>query len=173
MKRLILLFGVAAVYLLTAQISLVAGAETQPLVEVEGRTIVAFFPPVTHAELQKDADTNEALADFQFYATRVREPLKKAGISFHEVYAHSFRTRVGKTVTAFRPVKGDVGYYFVVSGKKPRIEYGVMTDADLLQVANEYFGQDSQIKNNDKVRLRATVEAIVPLTDFSGAITAR
>lgn len=166
-----MLFGVAAVYLLTAQISLVATAETQPLVGVEGRTIVAFFPPVTDAELQKDADTNEALADFQFYAKRVREPLKKAGIDFHEVYAHSFRVRVGKTVTVFRPVKGDVGYYFVVPGKKPRIEYGVMTDADLLQVANEYFGQDSQIKDNDEVRLRAKVKTIVPLTDFSGVIT--
>jgi hypothetical protein len=28
----------------------------------------------------------------------------------------------------------------VAPGKKPRVEYGVMADADLLQVANEYFG---------------------------------
>jgi hypothetical protein len=78
--------------------------------------------------------------------------------------------RVGKIVKAFRPVKGDVGYYFVAPGKKPRIEYGVMTDADLLQVANEYFGQDSQVQN-DEIRLRATVEAIVPFADFLGVIT--
>jgi hypothetical protein len=171
MKRLILLFGVATVCLVSAQISLVAEAETQPLVGVYGRTIVAFFPPVTDAELQKDADTNEALADFRLYATRVREPLKKAGIDFYEVYAHSFRTRVGKTVTGFRPVKGSVGYYFVAPGRKPRIEYGVMTDADLLQVANEYFGQDNHMKDNDEVRLRATVKAIVPVADYSGVIT--
>ncbi len=29
-------------------------------------------------------------------------------------------------------------------GKKPRIEYGVMTDADLLQVANDYFGTSAK-----------------------------
>jgi hypothetical protein len=36
------------------------------------------------------------------------------------------------------PVK--VGYYFIAPGKKPRIEYGVVTDIDLLQIATEYFG---------------------------------
>jgi hypothetical protein len=46
---------------------------------------------------------------------------------------------VGKRLITFRPAKG-VGYYLVEPGKKPRIEYGVMTDADLLRVANEYFG---------------------------------
>jgi len=167
MKRLISVFGLL-LYVSTPQVSLVAGAETGPIV-AEGRTVVAFFPPVTKADLQKDADTNESFADFQFYAARLREPLKKLGIDFREVYAHSFRVRIGKTVTTFRPAKGDVGYYFVVPGKQPRIEYGVMTDADLLQVANEYFGRASQI--SDDVRLRATVKAVVPLSDFSGVVT--
>jgi hypothetical protein len=101
---------------------------------------VAFFEPVTQAKLAKDPDTNEALADFQLYASSVRAPLRKAGIEFHELYARSFRLRVGNQLTTFRPVKEDVGYYLVEPGKKPRIEYGVITDADLLQVANEYFG---------------------------------
>jgi hypothetical protein len=92
----------------------------------------------------KDADTNEALADFQFYAKRAREPLKKTGIEFQEVYALSFRVRIGKEATVFRPAKGNAGYYLIVPGKKPRIEYGVMTSADLLQVANEYFGTSSK-----------------------------
>jgi hypothetical protein len=150
MKRLILLFGVAAICLLTDRISPVSAAEKPPLVAVGGRTIVAFFAPVTDAELQKDADTNEALADFQLYATRVREPLKKAGVDFHELYTHAFRVRVGKAVTTFRPVKVDVGYYFIVPGKEPRIEYGVMTDADLLQVANEYFGATHSATSTEK-----------------------
>jgi len=120
------------------QISLVA-AEKQPVVLVAGPTIVAFFP-VTKAELQKDADANEALADFQFYARQVREPLKRTGIEFSEVYADSFRVRIGQEVTVFRPTEGNVGYYLIVPGKKPRIEYGVMTNTDLLQVAKDYFG---------------------------------
>ena len=115
-------------------------AERQPLVVVRGPTVVAFFEPVTQAKLDKDPDTNEALADFQLYASSVRTPLRKAGIEFDEMYTHSFRLRVGNQLITFRPVKADVGYYLVAPGKKPRVEYGVMTDNDLLQVANEYFG---------------------------------
>ena len=117
-----------------------AAAEKPPVVVVRGPTVVAFFEPVTQAKLKKDPDTNEVLADFQLYATNVRGPLKKAGIEFHELYAHSFRLRVGSRLTTFHPVKVDVGYYLIAPGKKPRIEYGVMTDADLLKVAKEYFG---------------------------------
>lgn len=108
-------------------------------IDVVRPTIVAFFPPVTEAELSKDWDT-EALADFQVYAERVRKPLKQRHIDFHEVYAHSFAIRRGKTATTFKPLKVNVGYYFVAPGKKPRVEYGVTTDDDLLQIADEYFG---------------------------------
>jgi len=44
----------------------------------------------------------------------------------------------------FRPAKGNVGYYLIVPGKNPRIEYGIMTSTDLLQVANDYFGTSSK-----------------------------
>lgn len=101
---------------------------------------MAFFEPVPQAKLEKDPDTNEALADFQLYATSVREPLRKAGIEFHELHTHSFRLRVGNKLTTFRPSIVGVGYYLVAHGKDPRVEYGVMTDADLLQLATEYFG---------------------------------
>ncbi len=80
------------------------------------------------------------LADFQFYARKVREALKKTGIEFSEVYGNSFRVRIGKDVVLFRPAKDNAGYYLIVPGKKPRIEYGVMTNTDLLQVAKDYFG---------------------------------
>ena len=143
MNRPTCLFAVALVCVLSLQVSLVVAAEKQPVVVVTGPTIVAFFP-VTKAELQKDADTNEALADFQFYAKQVREPLKKTGIEFSEVYAQSFRVRIGQEATVFRPAKGNVGYYLIVPGKKPRIEYDVMTNTDLLQVANEYFGTSAK-----------------------------
>ncbi len=143
MNRSTWLFGVALVCLLSLQVSLVVAGDKQPVVVVAGPTIVAFFP-VTKTELQKDADTNEALADFQFYAKQVREPLKKTGVEFQEVYARSFRVRIGQEATVFRPAKGNVGYYLIVPGKKPRVEYVVMTNTDLLQVANEYFGTSAK-----------------------------
>ena len=136
----LIVFLLAAFWPVDLQPSPILAAEKQPIVVVQGPTVVAFFPPTSDAELEKDADANEALDDFQFYASRVRGPLKTAGIHFHELYTHSFLVRIGKVSTTFRPAKVKVGYYFVVPGKKPRIEYGVMTDADLLQVANEYFG---------------------------------
>lgn len=94
--------------------------------------------------MKKDPDANESLADLQLYAREVREPLKKRGIEFHELYTRSFRIRVGKAVTTFRAAKVDVGYYFIAPGKEPRIEYGVMTNADLLQVASEYFDRSAK-----------------------------
>jgi hypothetical protein len=117
-----------------------ACTEKEPVVDVRGPTVVGFFKPVTQEELEQAPDINEALADFQLYASRIREPLRKQGIEFDELYAHSFRLRVRNRLISFRPVKVDVGYYFITPGKSPRIEYGVMTDADLLQAAKEYFG---------------------------------
>lgn len=38
----------------------------------------------------------------------------------------------------------DVGYYFISPGKQPRVEYGVMTDDDLLHAAKEHFGTSTK-----------------------------
>jgi len=87
MKRLRSAIACAALCALTVA---PRATEKQPLVVVSGPTVVAFFEPVPPAKLDKDADANEALADFQFYARSVRASLKKQGIEFHELYTHSF-----------------------------------------------------------------------------------
>jgi hypothetical protein len=120
-----------------------AAAPKNAVIIINRSTVVAFFPPVTSAELSADPDTNEALSDFQFYVKEVRKPLGDAGIDFKEIYAKSFRVQLGTRITTFRPGKVEVGYYLVAPGKQPRIEYGVLTDADLLQIAKEYFDQPS------------------------------
>ena len=119
--------------------TLAAAGIKQSTIDIRQPTIVAFFPPVTQEELN-DGETNEELSDFQRYAALVRQPLQNAGIRFQEVYEHSFRMRVGGRVTTFHPAKGKIGYYLVAPDKKPRIEYGVMTNSDLLGIAREYFG---------------------------------
>src|SRR4051812_37099314 len=144
MKRFVLILAAASVCVLSSQLSRLFAAETPSIIAVKGPTVVAFFPPVTKAELEKDPDTNEALADFQTYAARVREPFKKSGIELHEVYTHSFQLRMGNTVTRFHPTKEQIGYYFVAPGKKPRIEYGVLTHVDLLDIAHEDFGTPAE-----------------------------
>jgi hypothetical protein len=137
MKRRISVVAAILVWALTGPSPI--AATKQPVFDGRQPTILAFFPPVTKAELN-DGETNETLADFQYCAMRVRQPLQQEGIQFHEVYAHSFQLRVGKTVITFHPAKGDIGYYLVSPGKKPRVEYGVLTDIDLLQIAHKYFG---------------------------------
>jgi hypothetical protein len=92
MKRLSSAIACVALCFLMA----VGSAEKQPVIAVRGPTVVAFFEPVPQAQPDKTPDTNEALADFQFYAKNAREPFRKAGIEFHEVYAHSFQLRAGK-----------------------------------------------------------------------------
>lgn len=119
-------------------------APKEKLVVVKGPTVVAFFPPVTDAALSKDPDTNESLADFQLYATRVREKLNNVGIEFEEISGSSFAVRCEAKTTTFRPKKTTVGYYFIAPGKLPRVEYGVMTDVDILRVAAEYFQRASK-----------------------------
>ena len=135
MKRILLVL-----ILLTVAIPIGARQQKFPTFDVRRPMIVAFFPPVTEVELQRDPDTNEALSDFQEYAHRVREPLRQRSIEFHEVYGNRFGIRQGKTVVIFTPGKVQVGYYFIAPNKKPRIEYGVNTDDGLLQMADEYFG---------------------------------
>jgi hypothetical protein len=96
------------------------------VVIVSGPTVIAFFPPVTQAELSNEPNTNEALADFRYYGARVRERAGEVGIDFEEIHASSFSVRCGAKTVVFRPKKTKVGYYFVEPGKSPRVEYGVL-----------------------------------------------
>jgi hypothetical protein len=125
----------AVLWLIAASL---ASAADPPTFIVQRPTIVAFFSPVNPSERAKP-DLNEALSDFQFYASQVRAPLEKLGMDFHEVYTRSFRISIAGKVSTFRTGKAAVGYYFIAPGKKPRIERGVDTDIGILQVAHDYF----------------------------------
>jgi hypothetical protein len=127
----IVLFGVFAA----------VAADPQPTIIVRGPTIVAFFGPVTEAELKANPDINEALADFQFYVGGARKALLNTRIDFHEVYAKSFKIRTGGRTTTFRPEKSLVGYYFVAPGKKARVEYDVLQATSILEIVEQYFGK--------------------------------
>ncbi len=136
MRRIIL--SLLVIYLLP--VSLNAGPKI-PIVVVKGPSVIAFFSPVTEADLNKDDEANEALSDFQYYLQGAKPRLEKAGIKVHELYAKSFTVKLPSSTTTFKPQETEVGYYFISPGKKPRIQYGVMTDVDLLDVATEYFGK--------------------------------
>lgn len=113
-------------------------ASSSTVVNADGPTIIAFFPDASKIG-SDDADGNEALSDFEYYAERVKGPLSQRGIQFTVEFGHSFRIRSGSATVLFTPKAGTPGYYLAHRGKKPRIEYGVMTDVDLLVIAKEYF----------------------------------
>jgi len=117
--------------------TLAAGPNKKEIL-VKRPTIVAFFP-MTDADLAKDSDANDALADFQFYAGTVRGLLDNMGIGFEEVYTTVFDIKCDGKTTKFRPKRGAAGYYLVAPGRAPRVEYGVMTNTDLLEIASAYF----------------------------------
>jgi len=154
-----LLCGAIAVVLLLLTIGFSdARAAKSPVFTVRTRTVVAFFAPVTDRDLE-DEDTNEDLSEFQYYDDEVRAPFKKAGIELRETYTRSFSVRLKGKVLEFRTTRNnDVGYYFIAPGKKPHVEYGVMTDEDLLDVAHDYFGIPVPDDSQDMART-------LPLTD--------
>lgn len=119
-------------------------APQEKTVVVTRPTVIAFFPPVTDSELEKDPDTNEVLSDFQFYAAKARKQLRVRGIDFEEIYAASIRIKDGAKVVVFRPKNITVGYYFVAPGRAPRVQYGVMTDDGILSIASSYFDSKPQ-----------------------------
>jgi hypothetical protein len=114
------------------------GSAVIPMVDAHQATVIAFYPRQSKTQ-SVDADANESLSDFQLYDARVEKPLTPAGIQFKELYSSSFRVHIGVKTRTFHPTSG-VCYYFVAPGKRPHVEYGVMTDTDLLQVAKRYFG---------------------------------
>jgi hypothetical protein len=107
--------------------------------EIDRPTIIAFFPSDTKSQ-SKNSDADDSLSDFQLYAASARQPLQNAGVELEEVYAREFQIALDGKTTNFRPPKAEPGYYFAMPGRKPRIEYGVMNDSDILRVAREYFG---------------------------------
>jgi hypothetical protein len=117
-----------------------------PTYTIEGPTVIAFFRPVTDAELEKDPETNEVLSDFQLYASQAAPRMKRAGIDFEVVSAVRFRLKYGGVVHTFTAGKIGVGYYFATPGKKPRVEYGVHDDSDLVEIARKYFQLSAQTR---------------------------
>ena len=55
------------------------------------------------------------------------------GVDYREIHASDFVSKSETPLQTFGQLKA--GYYFVAPGKKPRVEYGVMTDSDLLHAA--------------------------------------
>lgn len=118
-------------------------SKQQRCLSVNGRIVVAFFPPTTYEMLREDPDLNEALSDFQFYAGEAQVALPKLGIGFRTIYTNAFCVSGDKESITF-VTHGKIGYFFFEPGRKPDVHYGVETDVGIEQRARRYFQSSKQ-----------------------------
>lgn len=137
MRRIGFILGIVA--LLAGPVSAQKSAKPIPVFTIHGPTIVAFYPHFSQEKIDKGEGDAAVMDDFGHYAAESNKRLRDAGIDFRAEEARSFKVRVGTKVYFFPGGKIDIGYYFIAPGKKPQVEYGVMTDTDLLEVARKYF----------------------------------
>jgi hypothetical protein len=137
MRRLPLFTAWLMIFLVAAPAPCKTSRKAAPF-EIDRPTVIAFFPSEEKIE-GKDTDTNDSLSDFQLYAASARQRMS-GNVDLEVVYTRSFQVVLDGRVTTFSPPRAEPGYYFAAPGKKPRIEYGVMNDSDILRVAQEYFG---------------------------------
>ncbi len=110
---------------------------SDPVFYIARPTVFAFFAPVSQPAQGKDApDPNDALAAFHFYGQLALQPLARIGVDYREVRGSEFVVKTGDATTSFRSTQA-LGYYFVAPA---HAAYGVMSDDDLVQTSQKYFG---------------------------------
>jgi hypothetical protein len=114
-----------------------SSAQGDPVFYIARPTILAFFDPPSQRPQKEDAaDLNDAVTAFHFYGQLALQPLARIGVDYEEVRGSGFVVKVGDATTSFRSTQA-IGYYFVAPA---HVSYGVMSDDDLLQAAQKYFG---------------------------------
>ncbi len=114
-----------------------ASGGAQPAFLITGPVIIAFYPDGQDST-GKDL-RGESLAEFKERTARALGPLEELGVILLVTHAPSFQIQVGTERKTVRLNGGrSFGYYLVVPGKRPKIQYGPVTD--VLQLARDYFG---------------------------------
>ncbi len=111
-------------------------------------TILAYFP-ITQKEIDEDTTGGliEALSDFQIYLSYTSDYLKENGIKIVEEYGDTIRYRLDNIAYALAPRKDSdgLGYLFLAPNKKPEKHFNVMSDEDIIEIAEKYFNKGSLI----------------------------
>ena len=110
-------------------------------VEITGPTLIAFFPPDVSAQIDAGGDEATALDDFGHHLASATDSLRALGVRVVGVGTRTLHVvQDGRTnVFAVPRDSADLGYYLVAPGRPPLVQYGVLSDTDLVDVAQEYL----------------------------------
>jgi hypothetical protein len=108
-------------------------------------TVVAFF---NYASVQpNDPNLPDVIEDFRLTVQRLRERLDDSVIAVHECYQSWFEVNVpGKALQHFTVGPEGAGYYLVSPAVPAKVEYGVMTDEDVINLMRQHFGTGTVTK---------------------------
>jgi len=136
--------GLMVIVLIAAGGAACAGqkaAKGVPVIQVKGPTIITHFKEISEEELNKGEGDAEAADDYSYYLYKAEKRFKASGIVLRSILGTRFRVKAGDKLLDFSDDEVGVGYYFIMPGKDAEAEKGVMTDEDLIETAQKYFGR--------------------------------
>ena len=108
------------------------------VIQVQAPTLLAHFP-ITQAEVDASEDGGEALGDFQYHLGGARDSLSHLGLALEIRYTPAVQYRLAGRVTRFvPPADSGVAYLFLAPDRPTRTYFGVLTDADLVDLAHRF-----------------------------------
>ena len=117
-------------------------------VDVNGLTLVGFYPIRTNDQLEKDADLATTLDDFSYHLGTAMDSLTAAGFTIHYRGGDTLWLRSASARWRFvrPPDSADVGYVMSDSARNMAVMYGVRTYVDLIEYAHE-FKRTGQVRS--------------------------
>lgn len=109
-------------------------------VDVNGLTLVGFYPMVTNEQLERDEDLATVLDDFSYHLGTATDSLTARGVRVHLRGGDTLWLRTGADQWRFiRPGdSADVGYVFADTLRRRVVLYGVRTYVDLIEDMDEF-----------------------------------
>ena len=109
-------------------------------VDVQGATLVGFYPIRSNEQLENDSDLATALDDFAYHIGAAMDSLIAAGMTVQYRGGDTvwFRADETRWRVARHPDSADVGYVFADTARNTSLVYGVRTYVDLIEYAHEF-----------------------------------
>jgi hypothetical protein len=116
-------------------------------VVVQGPVLVAFYPALSQAAVDSSEDLATVFDDFSYHLSTAMDSLRALGITVTERPVGRIRLSEGGREREFLPAKDSaaVGYLFVSPGEPDRVQYGVMTNSDLVDAARHYLESHGRV----------------------------